>query len=164
MVNKLNWFFFAIMLFVCTNHLIGTGYFVGRSISYRIKAARREEEINHKQDVLRLALESLNRYQGQIQKLHLIYKNPDWSGARQAYDAITWWLDEQRVSADTSGLPGQSQMTISEYFDYYWSTYKVPNLGVMSTDSVKNSRYACYALLVLSGIFMLVVLLGSHVE
>jgi hypothetical protein len=55
-------------------------------------------------------------------------------------------------------------MSAAEYFDYYWSTYKIPNLGVMSAEAAQNSRYACYALLVISGIFMLVVLLGSHVE
>lgn len=164
MVKKLNWFFLVLTVIICTRHLIGTGYFIRRSVSYRFKAARREEDIDHKQGALKLVIEAINGHEARIQQLSTLYTNPRNDGLEALRNDITWWLDQQRINSDTNGLPGQNQQSIAEYFDAWTFNYQIPSLSVLTEEQAKYSAYTCYGFLIISGLLMLLVFMSPRIE
>lgn len=165
MLKKVNWVFLVITLSVCANHLFGTGYFVHRSISYKLKSARREVDFSDKQNTLKDALKTLDRYEAQVSKLSFIYRSPRLDGVHRIREHFQWWLNP---ALDTgSREPGDTgSEAMNSLFDSWTLNYpkEMPALGVMTESQAKNSAIACYILLPISGILLLLVFLGPRLE
>jgi len=165
-VRKLCWFFLLITLIVGANHLFGTGYFTRRAVTWQLRMARREVSMRGAQEILQRAISALDKYVARVQKLSFIYKQPNFSGVYQVRRDLSYWTS-QDFSTETEGLPGQGQRTVEEYFADWAENYRqsgMPSLGVMSPEMETKSRYACYVLIPITLLLMLIVFLGPRIE
>jgi len=135
-------------------------------VTWQLRMARREVNIRGAQEIIGRAVAALDKYAARVQKLSFIYKQPVWDGVNQVRKDLTYWTNSD-MGTDTEGLPGQGQKSIEEYFgewaDYYRQS-TMPAIGVMTPEMATNSKYACYVLIPISVLLLLIVFMGPRVE